>query len=61
MEPNRPVEEGDGTGWGLVLAMVTLLTPNNFRLVSVSVTFGIGIGNGIFINSKTISDRYRYR
>ena len=24
MTPNRPAEEGDGTGWGLVLVTVTV-------------------------------------
>ena len=40
MGQNRPAEEGDGTGLGLVSVMITLLIPNNFPSVSVSVTFG---------------------
>ena len=61
MRPNRLAEEGDGTGWRLISATVTLLIPKQLRSVSESVTLEIGIGNGNFINSKTISDRYRYR
>ena len=44
MRPNRLAEEGDGTGWGLISATVTLLIPKQFPI-------GIGIGN--------FGDRYR--
>ena len=44
MRPNRPAEEGDGTGWGLISVTVTLLIPKQFPI-------GIGIGN--------FGDRYR--
>ena len=63
MRPNRPTEEGDGTGWGLVSATATLLIPEQFPInigignswgsVSATVTlwipkpFPIGIGIGI--------------
>ena len=73
MRPNRPAEEGDGTGWGLVSATVTLSIPKQFPIgigigsfwgsVSVTVTllipkqFPIGIDNFWEINSKTISYR----
>ena len=50
MRPNRTAEEGDGTGWGLVSATVTLLIPKQFPI-------GIGIGNFWEITSKTISYR----
>ena len=40
MRLNRPAEEGDGTGWGLISVTVTSLIPKQFRSVSVSVTSG---------------------
>ena len=44
MRPNRPAEEGDGTGWGLISVTVTLLIPKK-------IPIGIGISN--------FGDRYR--
>ena len=75
MRPNRLAEEGDGTGWGLISATVTLFIPKQFPIgigvgnfwgsVSVTVTllipkqFPIGIGIGNFWEINSKTISYR--